>query len=325
MRGVGGVGSVVLLGCDPRIREVLEVVRRVADTDATVLIRGETGTGKELVARLLHERSRRANAPLVAVNCGAMPESLLEAELFGATRGAYTGALTARIGKFEAAGSGTIFLDEVATMTSAMQVALLRVLQSGEFTPVGTSQPRLSAARVVAAANTDLKALVAQGQFRADLYYRLNVIQLDLPPLRERSGDVPLLAEHFLATYRTRYGKVGLTMSPELVAELCSHDFPGNVRELENLIHRAVVLAERDTLTVDDLPRDFAHRASTTRSVPDAFHAAKAFLVERFERDFLQAALERAHGVITEAARQVGLSERVFHVKLRKYGIHAGA
>jgi DNA-binding NtrC family response regulator len=318
------VGSTVLLGHDARIQQVLEVVRRVADAEATVLIRGETGTGKELIARLLHAQSRRARAPLVAVNCGALPESLLEAELFGAARGAYTGAIAARVGKFEAASDGTIFLDEVASMSSAMQVALLRVLQSGEFTPVGATQSRVSTARVVAAVNSDLKELVAAGQFRADLYYRLNVIQLDLPPLRERTGDLPLLAEHFLAMYRMRYRKPHLSFSPELLDALCRHDYPGNVRELENLVHRAVVLAEGDVLSVRDLPRDFApDRRNAERSRPAAFHSAKAYLVEGFERDFLVAALGRAQGVITEAARQIGLSERVFHVKLRKYGIQA--
>lgn len=322
--GPSALAPVVILGHDPRIQQVLEVVRRVADADATVLIRGETGTGKELIARLLHAQSRRGREPLVAVNCGALPESLLEAELFGAVRGAYTGAVTARIGKFEAASRGTIFLDEVASMSSAMQVALLRVLQSGEFTPVGMSHSRTSSARVVAAVNTDLKDLVAAGQFRADLFYRLNVIQLDLPPLRERTGDLPLLAEHFLAMYRVRYGKPRLSFSPEILEALRGHDFPGNVRELENLIHRAVVLAEGEMLTARDLPRDFTpspDRGVVARSGPAAFHSTKAFLVERFERDFLVAALGRAQGVITEAARQIGLSERVFHVKLRKYGI----
>jgi DNA-binding NtrC family response regulator len=319
------IGSVVLLGHDPRIQQVLEVVRRVADADATVLIRGETGTGKELVARLLHLQSRRAHEPMVAVNCGALTESLLEAELFGAARGAYTGAVTARVGKFEAASRGTIFLDEVTSMSSAMQVALLRVLQSGEFTPVGVSHARISSARVVAAVNADLKGLVAAGQFRADLFYRLNVIQLELPPLRERAGDVPLLAEHLLAMYRMRYRKPRLSLSPEMLEALCRHDYPGNVRELENVIHRAVVLADGDVLTTRDLPRDFApsDRSTPTRPGPAPFHSAKAFLVERFERDFLVAALGRAQGVITEAARQIGLSERVFHVKLRKYGIQA--
>lgn len=315
--------SPTLLGRDPRIARALELVRRVADTEATVLIRGETGTGKEVIARLLHQRSARAREPFVAVNCGALPESLLEVELFGATRGAYTGATVARAGKFEAAGRGTILLDEAATMGHAMQVALLRVLQSGEFTPIGSSVPRISRARVVAAVNVSLHDLVAAGSFRADLYYRLNVIQLELPPLRERRDDILELASHFLARYAVQYGKVGLRLTEPVRIALMQHDYPGNVRELENAIHRAVVLAEDATLSTRDLPADFhaLPRDDDAAGRGTAFHLAKAALVARFERDYLSAALMRARGVIVDAARDVGLSERVFHVKLRKYGM----
>jgi DNA-binding NtrC family response regulator len=318
--------SVQLMGSDPRIAHVHEIVRRVADAEATVLIRGETGTGKEVVARLLHTSSIRAREPFIAVNCGALPDSLLEAELFGATKGAFTGAVTARVGKFEAAQRGTIFLDEVASMGQSMQVALLRVLQSGEFTPVGTAIPRLSRARVVAAVNTDLQTLVASGSFRADLYYRLNVIQLELPPLRERSADVMPLAEHFLERFSVRYGKVGLRLSDTARRCLAAHSYPGNVRELENAIHRAVVMAVGPTLSAHDLPSDFGASLSCGAATPGrttAFHHAKAVLVAHFEREFLTAALLRTQGVVVDAARQVGLSERVFHVKLRKYGIRA--
>lgn len=317
--------SVQLMGSDPRIAHVLEIVRRVADAEATVLIRGETGTGKEVVARLLHAQSIRLHEPFIAVNCGALPDTLLEVELFGATKGAFTGAVTARTGKFEAAQRGTIFLDEVASMGQSMQVALLRVLQSGEFTPVGTATPRVSRARVVAAVNTDLQTLVASGAFRADLFYRLNVIQLELPPLREHRADVIPLAEHFLERYSARYGKVGLTLSESMRRCLVAHTYPGNVRELENAIHRAVVLATSASLSVCDLPPDFgdAQHSAAVRGRATAFHQAKAVLVAHFEREFLTAALQRTHGVVVAAARQVGLSERVFHVKLRKYGIRA--
>ena len=315
--------SVQLMGTDPRIAHVHEIVRRVADAEATVLISGETGTGKEVVARLLHTQSGRAREPFIAVNCGALPDSLLEVELFGATKGAFTGAVTARIGKFEAAQRGTIFLDEVASMGQAMQVALLRVLQSGEFTPVGTAAPRTSRARVVAAVNTDLQTLVASGTFRADLFYRLNVIQLELPPLRERLDDVMLLAGHFLERYSARYGKTGLRFSAAALRCLAGHTYPGNVRELENAIHCAVVLATTSTLSVHDLPSNFSSAvpAAVTAARGTAFHHAKAVLVAHFEREFLTAALKNTQGVVVDAARQVGLSERVFHVKLRKYGI----
>jgi DNA-binding NtrC family response regulator len=312
-----------LLGNDPRIARILELVRRVADSEATVLITGETGTGKELVARLLHASSCRAREPFLAVNCGSLTESLLEAELFGVMRGAFTGAVASRVGKFEAAARGTIFLDEAATMGHGMQVALLRVLQSGEFTPVGGTSSRTSCARVVAAVNVNLQALVTAGSFRSDLYYRLNVIQLELPPLRERRSDIPDLAAHFLDRYAARYGKVGLQLSDSVRIALMQHDYPGNVRELENAIHRAVVLAEGAALAIGDLPLDFHARSpdDDAAACATAFHAAKAALVARFERDYLSAALLRSRGVIVDAARDVGLSERVFHVKLRKYGI----
>ncbi len=323
MSDSSGNQQIALLGNDARVLAVAEIVRRVADAEATVLIHGETGTGKEVVARMLHVTSCRSREPFVAVNCGALPESLLESELFGATKGAYTGALTSRTGKFEAAQRGTIFLDEVASMSQPMQVALLRVLQSGEFTPIGTSTPRVSQARVVAAVNTDLSGLVAEGTFRADLYYRLNVIQIDLPPLRERRDDVLVLADHFLATFAAKYGKRGLTLSDGARACLRHHQYPGNVRELENAIHRAVVLTEGLVVGVHDLPPQFVpvRDDAGDRWRAKAFHHAKAVHVARFEREFLSAALEQTRGVVVDAARRVGLSERVFHIKLRKYGM----
>lgn len=310
-----------MLGDDPRLLRLLELVRRVADTDATVLINGETGTGKEVVARLLHGESRRRREPFLAVNCGAIPESLQEAEMFGATRGAFTGAAASRAGVFEAATRGTVFLDEVASMGHALQVALLRVLQSGEFTPIGSTQSRVSGARIIAAANVNLQALVASGQFRSDLYYRLNVIQLDLPPLRERRGDIAKLVAHFAQTFCARYGKPPLTFAPALLHRLCAHDYPGNVRELQNLVHRLVLLAGSSSLTLSDLPYDFQTTSPAPVQPARLFRQAKACVVEGFERAFLSAALARSGGVIADAARDTGLSERVFHVKVRKYAL----
>jgi DNA-binding NtrC family response regulator len=315
---------VSFLGRDPAILALLNLVARIAPTRATVLVTGETGTGKELIARLLHLQSDRRTQPFLAVSCGAVTESLVESELFGHSKGAFTGADARRPGKFEAAHRGTLFFDEVTSMGSRMQSALLRVLQSGEYSPIGREEPIVSDVRVVAAANQDLRTLVAAGTFRADLFHRLNIIRIDLPPLRDRQADLPILIDHFLQIFGARYGRGALRLDCESTRRLLAYDFPGNVRELEAILHRAVLMCAGSPISVEGLleASEPAAAPSQPTAEPGTFHRAKATVVERFERDYLTSALRRSGGVITEAARLSGLSERNFHLKLRKYGLH---
>ncbi|NOZ69367.1 MAG: sigma-54-dependent Fis family transcriptional regulator [Deferribacteres bacterium] len=238
-----------ILGHHHGIIEVLKFISRAADTDAAVLIRGESGTGKELVARALHTNSRRRERPFVPVNCGALPESLLETEMFGHVRGAFTGAVRDRAGWFERADAGTIFLDEVSEMPPALQVKLLRVLQSGEYSRVGSTEIRRCDVRILTATNADMQHLVKEGKFRGDLYYRINILDIEIPPLRERRSDIPLLVRHYLKIYGTRHGRDILRMGRDAEALLLSYDFPGNVRELENIIQRAVILSRTALLS----------------------------------------------------------------------------
>jgi DNA-binding NtrC family response regulator len=311
---------VPFLGDDSKVRAVLDTVRRIAATEATVLISGESGTGKELIARFLHRLSARCDANFVSINCGAVVETLVESELFGHARGAFTGAEVRRVGWFEAADAGTIFLDELGEMSRPLQVALLRVLQTGEYTPVGTSETRYCDVRVVAATNTDLAPLIEAGRFRRDLYYRLNIIRVDLPPLRERRDDIPLLAQHFLETYATRYGRPGLSFAPGALDALMRYPFPGNVRELENLVHRAVALSEGDTIEVVRAPAGTAAATpGPVPALPASYHAAKECAIRVFEESYLVDALRRCGGIVSRAARLTGLSERNFHKKL---GLH---
>jgi DNA-binding NtrC family response regulator len=310
------------VGKAPEVLKLLNLATQIADTDATVLITGESGTGKELIARYLHEQSSRRRSPFIAVNCGAIAETLQESELFGHAKGAFTGAITRKIGKFEAADKGTIFLDEVSEMSHALQVKLLRILQSGEYSPVGYAGNCYCEARVVAATNRDLQELVTARQFRADLYYRLNIIRLLLPPLRERKRDIPLLIDHFLDRLRKAYHKPGLEISPEAENILLQHDYPGNVRELENILRGAAILAGDGSITLQQLPTELlAKKRHSADGHCDTFHQAKARAVEEFERDYLTAVLADCGGIVSRAAQRSGLSERIFHEKLRKYGI----
>jgi DNA-binding NtrC family response regulator len=301
----------------------MRLVNRVAPTHATVLIIGETGTGKELIARILHARSDRADRPFLAVSCGAISDSLVESELFGHSRGAFTGAAARRAGKFEAAHRGTLFLDEVTSMSNRMQTALLRVLQSGDYCPVGSDEPVVCDVRVVAAANRELRDLVAAGTFRADLFYRLNIIRIELPPLRARRADLPILMDHYLRMFGDRYGRTHLRLDAVSRRELTAYDYPGNVRELETILHRATLLSDGPVISVEGLlePVRLATPTIPPTTESGTFHRAKANVVERFERDYLISALHRSQGIITEAARVSGLSERNFHLKLRKYGL----
>lgn len=320
------IRSMSFLTQDSRLFEILDVVSQVADTDATVLITGESGTGKEFIARALHENGSRRTAAFIAVNCGAIAENLQESELFGHVRGAFTGATEDKTGKFEAADGGTIFLDEIPEMSRTLQAKLLRVLQHGEYAPVGFAKNRYCNVRVVAATNQNLQPLIEVGKFRQDLYYRLNIIRLELPPLRQRPGDIPLLITHFLRLFSAAYQKSERHISDEARQKLLEYDYPGNVRELENILRRAVILGRESVITCRQLPPEVLYpRRTDSRTTPASFHEAKARAVEEFEQAFLIDVLKQCGGIISRAAQCCGLSERNFHGKLNKYHIHGAS
>jgi two-component system response regulator HydG len=305
-----------LIAQSPAMQSVLDLVGRVAPTDATVLIQGESGTGKEVIAKAVHHASSRAASPFVAVNCGAVPEALLESELFGYVRGAFTGAAAAKLGLFEEAEGGTLFLDEIAEMPAALQVKLLRALQSGEVRRLGATQVATIDVRVVAATNGDLATRIAQGTFREDLFYRLNVIQVMLPPLRDRREDVPALAEHFVARASAKLGRT-LRLSPSALERLLRYPWPGNVRELENAIERAAILARTDTVEPDDLPPHVSaglHLGSSP-ALPRQTTLAEA------ERAHILTTLERFGGNHSGAAEALGIGRTTLWRKLKEYGI----
>ena len=312
-----------IIGQSAQMLKVMDIVSRVAQTNATVLIEGETGTGKELVARAIHLNSQRKDNPMVCINCGALPEHLLESELFGYEKGAFTGAVKSYRGKFAQAHSGTLFLDEVDEMSFSLQVKLLRVLQWGEVTPLGSESPRACDVRIVAATKRPLQALIQEGRFRDDLYYRLNLVAIMLPPLRERKSDLPLLVEHFLKQACHRFGKSPMTLSAEAQSLLCNHDFPGNVRELENMLQRAVLLSSAAVLQPSAFP-ELKPAQHTLGVIPEqmTFKEAKRSVINHFEREFLLAKLQSAGGVIREAARLAGMHEKNFHQKLSLHNIH---
>lgn len=312
-----------IIGQDPKMVEILKLVAQVADTDATVLIQGESGTGKELIARALHYNSRRKDKPFVAINCAALPENLLESELFGHVRGSFTGAIKDKAGWFEIANGGTIFLDEVSEMPPHLQVKLLRVLQSGEYSRVGSTEICVTDVRIIAAASRDLQKLVKQEKFREEFYYRLNVIDICLPPLRDRKGDIPVLAQHFLKKYGTKYNKENLTLSREADNLLLAYSFPGNIRELENILQRAVVLAEAELIEPHHLPPNVSEVLKTTamkKSIA-TFKEAKQRAVATFERDYIIDCLKTSKGNISQAARTAGVDLKNFYAKMKKYGI----
>jgi two-component system response regulator HydG len=298
-----------IVGESHAIRDVLSLVAAAAPTDATVLILGESGTGKELVARAVHGQSKRAGKAFVAINCGALSETVLESELFGHARGAFTGAVSARKGLFEEASGGTLFLDEVGELTLATQVRLLRVLQEGTVRAVGSNESRQVDVRVIAATNRDLAQEVQDGKFRADLFYRLDVVALQVPPLRQRPTDIPLLLHHFIRKHSARFGRAINAVAPEALERLCAHRWPGNVRELENAVERGIALATSDTLNLESLPpalrapiRAPANHADDERLLMPLAQAKAAF-----EQEYLEKALERANGKVAEAARFAGL------------------
>ncbi|MGE3153942.1 MAG: sigma-54-dependent transcriptional regulator [Nitrospiraceae bacterium] len=315
-----------IIGQSDAMQQVFDVICKVADTRSNVLICGESGTGKELVARAIHYNSARSQMPFVAVNCSAMPETLLESELFGHMKGSFTGAMANKAGLFEIANGGTIFLDEIGDMTMATQVKLLRVIQEREFRRVGGTQDVKVDVRIVAATNRDLERAVAEGIFREDLYYRLDVIPIRLPPLRMRTGDIPLLVQHFLERFSKESGKPSLAVTPDAVEALVSHEFRGNVRELENLIERAVAFSTGGPITADDV-RAWLHKPAATQAYPTDLPPEGLDLeglICKIEKDLLMKALERSGWVKKKAARLLQLNTRSFRYRLEKYAIKGG-
>jgi DNA-binding NtrC family response regulator len=309
-----------IIGESGHMLEVVSLVHRVAPSEATVLIRGESGTGKELIAKAIHFASPRASSPLVKVNCAALPETLLESELFGHEKGAFTGAVTSRQGRFELANGGTLFLDEIGDLPLNLQAKLLRVLQEREYEKVGSSRPVKVNVRILAASHRPLEALIKAGQLREDLYYRLNVVMILIPPLRERRSDLSLLIDHFLRRFAEKNGKTIRGLTHEARDILLRYDYPGNVRELENLIERAVVLTRDDVIGSGDLP--------LTVQDPEVEYEKGTNLtatVEAVERRMIRDALARSEGVQTHAAELLGISERALRYKLIKYGFREEA
>jgi two-component system response regulator PilR (NtrC family) len=309
-----------IIGNSPAIQRVFDLIQKVADTESNILITGETGTGKELAAKALHNLSRRREKPFQPVNCGSLAEGVLESELFGHVKGAFTGAVATRKGLIEVADGGTIFLDEIAETTPAFQVKILRVLQEGEFLRVGDTQPIHVDLRIIAATNRDLEKAVERREFRQDLYYRLKGIALHLPPLRERTEDIPLLAYHFLKKYRG-HRKAEL-IDPQATKALLAYKWPGNIRELEHVIEYALSMTESDTIRVTDLPEEFLARVADKVTVRDnwmssPFGKAK----EEFEKFYISHILEESDWNVSEASRKAQMFRQNLQQKIRKYGL----
>ena len=320
-------GFANIIGASEQIHQLFELIRKVADTDSTVLLLGESGTGKELIARAIHYNSHRRQGPLVPVNCAAIPEELLESELFGHERGAFTHAIRTRIGRFEQASGGTIFLDEVADMSPSLQVKLLRVLQDRSFERIGGVKSIKVDIRVIAATNQNLESLVSQSKFREDLYYRLKVIPLRVPPLRERVGDIPLLAAHFFQQFSKKKNKAPKRLSPAAMALLNRYSWPGNVRELENLMERLVILTEGDVLEVEDLPSRFQETLSlgvggeSIDFSPEGLNLPQA--LHELERRLILKALDQSNSVKSRAAQLLNLNRTTLIEKMKKQQIFA--
>jgi transcriptional regulator with GAF, ATPase, and Fis domain len=334
-----------IIGHSPAMHEVYRVTRRVSGSNASVLILGETGVGKELIANAIHQLSHRGKGPFVRVNCGALSESLLESELFGHVRGAFTGAVANRTGRFEAANGGTIFLDEINSTSLTLQVKLLRVLQEREFERVGDTSTLSTDARIVAASNRDLMKEVRNGTFREDLYWRLNVVPIEIPPLRRRREDIPALVSYFLEHYNEVNDRYVVHMAPGVMDALQRYHWPGNVRELQNYIERAVVMAETDELTfellpdcvtrreiaagtptptgdLDTLTRELVLRGMSETAESDGeIHSS---IVERVEKELIAQVLASCGGVQTKAATRLGINRNTLHKKIKDYGLEKG-
>jgi len=306
------------------MEELLNTVARVAPTDATVLVTGESGTGKELIARAIHDASRSPSGPFVAVHCAALAETLLESELFGHEKGAFTGAARSRTGRFEAASGGTLFLDEVAEIPPSIQVKLLRALQERQIERVGSNRPIPLDVRLIAATNRDLEEEIRAGRFREDLYYRLAVVRLYIPPLRKRREEIPRLVEHFLRKHGEAGTRAVTGISREAMDALLRYEYPGNVRELENLIQSAVVLTRGGMLTTDDLPASVRDPRDEEGITFERFEGSLPQQVEAIERRLIEEALKAEAGVQIRAARRLGISERTLRYKLDKYQMKQG-
>ncbi|MBN1352670.1 sigma 54-interacting transcriptional regulator [candidate division KSB1 bacterium] len=316
-----------IISHEPKMIEILKIVSQIANSEATVIIQGESGTGKELIARSIHYNSSRRDKAFVPINCGALPENLLESELFGHIKGAFTGAVSNKAGWFETANGGTIFLDEVSEMTPALQVKFIRVLQTGEYSRVGSREIRHVDVRVITATNQNLKELINEGKFRKDLYYRLNVIEIDLPPLRERKCDIPILAKHFINVYCEKYKKSQMHLSHDAETCLLTYDFPGNIRELENAVQRAVALSEGDTIVPDLLPANLYKNQSITGKASQfsTLTEAKRQAAEQAEREFVKDCLRATNGRIRKAAKMAGIDASNFHKIMKKHEINTAA
>ena len=312
-------GFANIIGTSPAMQAVFDTIRHVAPTKATVLIQGESGTGKELVARALHQGSPRREGPFVPVHCAALAPTLLESELFGHEKGAFTGAVERRRGRFELADGGTLFLDEIGEIEPALQVKILRALEERSFERVGGTQTVTVNVRLVAATNKDLRQLVAAGKFREDLFYRLYVVSLSLPPLRERDGDIVLLTQHYLKTLAAENGKPVPTLSAEAMDALSAYAWPGNVRELRNVIERMVVLNSSGQLTLHDVPATVTQGSGDSRG--DTTRAGR--VLRDTERQLIEDALRQHRGNRTQAARHLGISRRTLHRKLNQFGLRS--
>jgi DNA-binding NtrC family response regulator len=320
------VGQYGIIGQTAEMSSIFDLIGRVAASPSTALITGESGTGKELVARALHTESNRADGPFIRVNCGAIPDSLFESELFGHERGSFTGAVSERPGRFELADGGTLFLDEVGELPKDMQVKLLRVLQEHAFERVGGVKTRTVDVRVVAATNRDLKTAAASGDFREDLYYRLHVVPFHLPALRDRTEDIPHLVEHFIRRFNKRLGRTVEAVTPAAMAALMSNRWSGNIRELENVMERAVLLATTDRLSLSDFP---GLGAGSVDHEPDPDEMGLKEYVRiyttQLERTRIQRVLEQADGNVTHASRKLGISRKSLQMKMKEYGLRDDA
>jgi DNA-binding NtrC family response regulator len=313
-----------IVGNSPKMQEILAAVARVAPTRSTVLLCGESGVGKDMIARAIHHHSPRAGMPFVKINCTAIPETLMESELFGYEKGAFTGAAAARAGKFEQADGGTVFLDEIGDVPAAIQVKLLRVLQERELERLGSNKTRAVDVRVIAATNVDLRRALEEGNFREDLYYRLNVFPITIPPLRERREDIPPLAEYFLHKCAAELGSAVTRIAPEAMRKLVDYEWSGNVRELENVIERALVLATGDELLPEDVRLDFAPRrsvAAVNGVTEGAEFLAEGVTLDEHEKTLIREALRRANGNKSQAARLLGLTRNALRYRLSQMGL----
>ena len=321
---LGGMGEII--GQSEAIKDVFDRIEKVGTTDVTVLIQGESGSGKELVAREIHKRSKRKNEPLIIMNCAAVPETLIESELFGHEKGAFTGATERRLGKFELANKGTIFLDEIGDMSLSTQSKLLRVLQEQKFERLGGAETLTVDVRIISATHRDLEEEIEEGRFREDLYYRIKVVNINIPSLRHRKEDIPLLANRFIQHFSEKHQKRLLSISNEAMKYLVSYNWPGNVRQLKNFIESAVVLANSEIINTSDLPEELKHPENNTVTLKNldynlSFRDAKKILIENFERDFIAKKLEECGGNVSRAAESLDMHRQNLQQKIRELRI----